>query len=164
MTLFPYLWTVWGEPYAPLLTFPRKELNLLLWLSMWGGGYETSGSTAFRYGHQPYTSKRLEEIESADILISIPCYNNEMTIEHVIQMATHGLAEKYKDRHSVILLADGGSTDDSRDLAKEFQIKPWQERSFPSTGDRQEKAQPSVPSSNRRCGSRSRHAPWWIQT
>ncbi|MGI6388147.1 MAG: hypothetical protein ACOX2W_13715 [Desulfomonilia bacterium] len=33
-----------------------------------------------------YTAKRIEEIESADILIGIPCYNNEATIAHVIQM------------------------------------------------------------------------------
>jgi glycosyltransferase involved in cell wall biosynthesis len=75
-----------------------------------------------------YTSKRIEEIESADILIGIPCYNNEKTIAHVIQMATHGLAKHYKDRRSVILIADGGSTDDTREVAKEFEIKPWQEK------------------------------------
>jgi len=75
-----------------------------------------------------YTSKRLEEIESADILVGIPCYNNEKTIEHVIQMVTHGLNKHYKERRSVILIADGGSTDDSREVAKEFQIKPWQEK------------------------------------
>jgi len=75
-----------------------------------------------------YTSKRLEEIESADILIGIPCYNNEKTITHVIQMVTHGLAQYYKDRRCVIIVADGGSTDDTRDVAKDFQIKPWQEK------------------------------------
>ena len=31
-----------------------------------------------------YPSKRLEEIESADILVGIPCYNNEKTIVHVL--------------------------------------------------------------------------------
>ncbi|HHO75198.1 MAG TPA: glycosyltransferase family 2 protein [Deltaproteobacteria bacterium] len=75
-----------------------------------------------------YTGKRIEEIESADILIGIPCFNNESTIEHVIQMVTHGLAKHYKDRRSVIFVADGGSTDDTREVAKEFQIKPWQEK------------------------------------
>lgn len=75
-----------------------------------------------------YTSKRIEEIESADILIGIPCYNNERTIAHVIQMVTHGLAKQYKDKRSVILVADGGSTDDTREAAKEFEIKPWQEK------------------------------------
>ncbi len=75
-----------------------------------------------------YTSKRIEEIESADILVGIPCYNNERTIAHVIQMVTHGLAMHYKDKRSVILVADGGSTDDTREVAKEFEIKPWQEK------------------------------------
>jgi hypothetical protein len=75
-----------------------------------------------------YTSKRIEEIESADILMGIPCYNNERTIAHVIQMVTHGLAKHYKDQRSVIFIADGGSTDDTREVAREFQIKPWQEK------------------------------------
>ncbi|MFH1930854.1 MAG: glycosyltransferase, partial [Pseudomonadota bacterium] len=75
-----------------------------------------------------YTSKRIEEIETADILIGIPCYNNEKTIAHVVQMVTHGLAKHYKDLRSVILIADGGSTDDTREAANEFQIKPWQEK------------------------------------
>ena len=75
-----------------------------------------------------YTSKRIEEIESADILVGIPCYNNQGTIEHVIQMVTHGLSRHYKELRSVIMIADGGSTDDTREVAKEFQIKPWQEK------------------------------------
>jgi len=75
-----------------------------------------------------YTGKRIEEIESADILIGIPCYNNEKTIAQVIQMVTHGLAKHYKDQRSVILVADGGSTDDTREMAREFEIKPWQEK------------------------------------
>ena len=75
-----------------------------------------------------YTAKRIEEIESADILVGIPCYNNEKTIDHVIQMVTHGLNKHYKGLRSVIFIADGGSTDDTREAAKEFQIKPWQEK------------------------------------
>lgn len=75
-----------------------------------------------------YTAKRIEEIDSADILIGVPCYNNESTIVHVIQMITHGLAKHYGGRRSVIFIADGGSTDDTREAAKEFQIKPWQEK------------------------------------
>ena len=75
-----------------------------------------------------YPSKRLEEIESADILMGIPCYNNEKTIAHVIQMVTHGLAKHYGDKRSVIFIADGGSTDDSREAARDFEIKPWQEK------------------------------------
>ena len=31
-----------------------------------------------------YASKRIEEIESADIIMGIPCFNNEQTIAHVV--------------------------------------------------------------------------------
>jgi hypothetical protein len=75
-----------------------------------------------------YTAKRIEEIDSADILVGVPCYNNESTIAHVIQMITHGLSKHYREKRSVIFIADGGSTDDTREAAKEFQIKPWQEK------------------------------------
>ena len=75
-----------------------------------------------------YTLKRIEEIGRADIIVGIPCYNNEKTIAHVIQMITHGLDRFYRDSRNVIFIADGGSTDDTREEAKEFQIKPWQEK------------------------------------
>ena len=75
-----------------------------------------------------YTAKRLEEIECADILVGIPCYYNQGTIAHVMQMVSHGLFNHYKDLRSVIMIADGGSTDDTREAAKEYQVKPWQEK------------------------------------
>ena len=82
----------------------------------------------FNTALRSYTNKRLEEIAAADILVGIPCYNNETTIAHVVQMVTHGLADHYGDKRAVILIADGGSTDDTRETAKEFEIKPWQEK------------------------------------
>jgi glucosylglycerate synthase len=77
---------------------------------------------------RPYTLKRLEEIRTADILVGIPSYNNEQTIAHVIRMVSHGLDQYYKNEKSVIMIADGGSTDDTREVVKEFQLKPWQEK------------------------------------
>ena len=77
---------------------------------------------------RPYTAKRLEEIEQADILVGIPSYNNEKTIVHVMQMVSHGLYRHFGNKKCVILVADGGSTDDTREVAKEFEIKPWQEK------------------------------------
>jgi glucosylglycerate synthase len=77
---------------------------------------------------RPYTVKRLEELEQADVVVGIPCLNNDRTIEHVIQMVSHGLKEFYPSLRPVIVISDGGSTDDTRDVAKEFQLKPWQER------------------------------------
>ena len=75
-----------------------------------------------------YTTKRLEEIDSADILVGIPSYNNDKTIAHVVQMLTKGLDRYYRNSRNVILIADGGSTDDTREAVRDYEIKPWQEK------------------------------------
>jgi len=77
---------------------------------------------------RPHLQKRLEEIREADILIGIPCINNEDTIEHVVQMVSHGLHAHYRDRRAVVMVADGGSTDDTREVVKDFELRPWQEK------------------------------------
>jgi hypothetical protein len=77
---------------------------------------------------RPYVQRRLEKIGDADILIGIPCFNNEETIVHVMRMVSHGLHEHYRDRKAVIMISDGGSTDDTRDVAKEYEPRPWQEK------------------------------------
>ena len=43
-------------------------------------------------------------------------------------MVSHGLNKYFKDRKSVIMIADGGSTDDTREVIKDFELKPWQEK------------------------------------
>ena len=40
---------------------------------------------------RPYIIKRLEELDHADIVVGIPCFNNDRTIENVIKMVSHGL-------------------------------------------------------------------------
>jgi len=90
-----------------------------------------------------YTVKRIEEIEAADILVGIPCYYNEGTIRHVIRMVTHGLSKHNNDKKCVILIADGGSTDDTREAARNLKSNHGRKRSSPYTGDLQEKARPS---------------------
>ncbi|TAL30140.1 MAG: glycosyltransferase [Spirochaetes bacterium] len=81
-------------------------------------------STALR----PFTLRRLEAVRRADILIGIPCYNNQATIQNVIEMVSQGLHAHYRDAKAVIFISDGGSTDDTRDIAKEIEIMPWQEK------------------------------------
>lgn len=80
--------------------------------------------TAFR----PYLAKRIEQIDAADIVVGIPCYNNDATIVNVIKQVSRGLAKHYKSARSVILISDGGSTDDTREVAREEEIMPWQEK------------------------------------
>jgi hypothetical protein len=77
---------------------------------------------------RPYAWKRLEEIEKADILVGIPSFNNEKTITHVVRMVSHGLNKYFRDQKNVIMIADGGSTDDTREVVKDFELKPWQEK------------------------------------
>lgn len=77
---------------------------------------------------RPQIRKRVEEIEKADIIVGIPCYNNEKTIGHVVRMASEGLHKYYRDLRSVIVVADGGSTDDSREVVEDVELKPWQEK------------------------------------
>src|SRR5215510_423460 len=80
--------------------------------------------TAFR----PYLAKRIEQIESADIVVGIPCYNNETTIAYVLKQVSRGLAKHFKSARAVILISDGGSTDDTREVVREEEIEPWQEK------------------------------------
>lgn len=81
-------------------------------------------STALR---QP-TRRRLERLGDADILVGIPCFNNEFTIAHVIKTVEDGLALHYPNHRCVVLIADGGSVDDTREEAEQQEARPWIER------------------------------------
>ncbi len=75
----------------------------------------------------PVTS-RLEEIGHADILVGIPCYNNQGSISHVVQTISDGLQQYYPNFRAVVLIADGGSTDDTREQGAIYALPPQQER------------------------------------
>jgi glycosyltransferase involved in cell wall biosynthesis len=77
---------------------------------------------------RPWVSRRLEKIGTADLLIGIPSYNNQDTIEHVIKSVSNGLHKHYPEMRSVIIISDGGSTDDTRDVAHGMTIYPFIEK------------------------------------
>jgi glycosyltransferase involved in cell wall biosynthesis len=81
-------------------------------------------STALRQG----TRRRLERLGSADIVVGIPCFNNDSTISYVIKAVEDGLAIHYPDRRCVVVVADGGSVDDSREESDDLEASPWIER------------------------------------
>jgi glycosyltransferase involved in cell wall biosynthesis len=81
-------------------------------------------STALR---QP-TRRRLERLGEADIVVGIPCFNNDTTISHVIKTVEEGLYLNYPNRRCVVCIADGGSVDDSREEGDELEDSPWIER------------------------------------
>ena len=70
---------------------------------------------------------RIELIETADIVVGIPCYNNQTTIGNVVKQVSLGLHKYYPDKRSVIVVSDGGSVDDSREEARAVQVSPFQE-------------------------------------
>jgi len=72
--------------------------------------------------------KRLEEIKSVDIIVGIPAYNVDDTIDFVMKQIGDGLAEHWKGHKSLILITDGGSVDDTREVAQNVQLPPYIEK------------------------------------
>ncbi|MDL1958617.1 MAG: glycosyltransferase family 2 protein [Deltaproteobacteria bacterium] len=82
----------------------------------------------FGYALRPGVLKQIERIETTDIVMGIPCYNNEDTIAHVIETVSGGIYRHFPDAKALIFVSDGGSTDDTREMAESVPIKPGQER------------------------------------
>ncbi|KKM79242.1 hypothetical protein LCGC14_1351860 [marine sediment metagenome] len=59
----------------------------------------------------------IKDVKDVDILVGIPCYNNEDTIAHVVSTVAEGLRKYFKDKKSALFVSDGGSTDDTREKA-----------------------------------------------
>lgn len=63
-----------------------------------------------------------KDIKDVNILVGIPCYNNEDTISHVVSTAAEGLKKYFPDKKSALFVSDGGSTDDTRERAYSAQV------------------------------------------
>jgi len=64
-----------------------------------------------------------EYIRRADIVIGIPSYNNGRTIGHVVRAAYAGLAKYFPQLTAVVVNADGGSTDDTREAVLSARVE-----------------------------------------
>ena len=71
-------------------------------------------STAMR----DYARRQIENLGNADIVVGIPSYYSDDSLAHVIQMVAEGLDHFYPEKKSLIIVADGGSTDDTREIAQ----------------------------------------------
>ena len=58
----------------------------------------------------------LARVGSADLLVGIPSFNNAATIGHVARTVAEGLRTHFPDATAVIVNADGGSKDGTRDM------------------------------------------------
>ncbi len=79
-------------------------------------------------GMRNYVREKIEKIGQADILVGIPCYNEEETIGRVVEVVSQGLAKHYPDCRSVLIVSDGGSLDDTREVAAEAKVPSSIER------------------------------------
>lgn len=82
----------------------------------------------FHTALRPWANRRLEKMEHVDMVVGIPCFNNDATVAHVIDMVSEGIAEYYQDIQAVIIISDGGSTDDTREIARDKTVHPFIEK------------------------------------
>ena len=59
----------------------------------------------------------IEQLGKADIVVGIPAYNSDESLAYVIRTVAEGLDHFYPEKRSLIIVADGGSTDDTREVA-----------------------------------------------
>ncbi len=71
-------------------------------------------STALR----EYTRKQIEQLGTADVVVGIPAYYSDDTIAHIITQVAGGLERHYPELRCLVMVADGGSTDDTREMAQ----------------------------------------------
>jgi hypothetical protein len=68
---------------------------------------------------RPDAQRHARAIGHANLVVGIPTYKNMKTIAKVMQAIAEGLTKYYPDMRSVIVVADGMSTDDTVQVAKE---------------------------------------------
>lgn len=61
--------------------------------------------------------KRIEEISHADLVVGIPSFNNAGTVGSVVIATEVGLRKLFPGMRAVICVSDGGSVDQTRDVA-----------------------------------------------
>ncbi len=67
-------------------------------------------------------SARLREVKRADLLVGIPSFNNERTIGHVVRAVVAGIARHFPDVRAVLVNADGGSADRTREIVEQTSV------------------------------------------
>lgn len=66
--------------------------------------------------------RTIETIGRADLLIGIPAYNNEGTIQYVLETVAEGADRYFGDLETCVMVSDGGSLDDTRERARDASL------------------------------------------
>lgn len=67
----------------------------------------------------------IETLGQADIVIGIPSYHSGSSLIHVIRSIAKGLEINYRNKKALIIVSDGGSTDDSREIAERVEVNSF---------------------------------------
>ncbi len=78
-------------------------------------------STALR----DYAREKIERLGSAEIVVGIPAYLCDDSIVNVIKTVRRGLDTHFHGARALIMVSDGGSTDDTRDAAMAYDVKSF---------------------------------------
>ena len=81
--------------------------------------------TRFSTALRPHVTAKIEQLGYADIVIGIPAYGSGDSIVHVIKTVVKGIEQYYPNLKALIMISDGGSTDDTRDLARTVDPKSY---------------------------------------
>ena len=73
----------------------------------------------FSTGLREHARETIEKIGQADIVVGVPCYQSAASLAHVILTIAKGIETHYPDAKALIMISDGGSTDDSREVARQ---------------------------------------------
>lgn len=65
----------------------------------------------------PEIAAAVKDMGGADVMVAIPAYNNERTISHVMKTAAEGLSTFFADKKSVLFVCEGGSLDETKNVA-----------------------------------------------
>jgi hypothetical protein len=76
-------------------------------------------ATTFDTALREYVIQKVGELGQADIVVGIPTYNCEETIEGVITNVYRGLEQYFPDQRAVVFVSDGGSLDYTREVAQQ---------------------------------------------
>jgi len=80
-----------------------------------------SRSVRFSTAIREFTRKQIEQLDRVDLVVGIPAYYSDDTISHVIRQVVNGLQRYYPDQKCLVMVADGGSTDDTREIAQQVE-------------------------------------------
>ena len=69
--------------------------------------------------------KKIEKLKYADIVVGIPAYYSQDTIAYVIEQVAKGLEKYFGNKKCLIFVSDGGSTDDTREVAEEVDVSQY---------------------------------------